>query len=67
MKTVMKYAAELGLRKSIGVIVAAALTAAAVSGWVKSTMFTTNAANADGPSQVGSTFGNGHYELPPLW
>jgi hypothetical protein len=57
MKTsVNRYAAAFGLRKSTGVIVAAMLAAAAVSGWA-----------VGGPSQVASIMGSGHYELPPLW
>jgi len=66
MKTVINYATKLGLRKSIGIITAVLVTAAAVGGCL-STAFTTKAANAEGPSRVGSISANAAYNLPPLW
>jgi hypothetical protein len=64
MKTpIMSYVAAFGRRRSI-VIMAAALTAAAVSGWARSTMLAPPVAEVETLLQLGS---GGHYELPPLW
>ena len=43
---------------------AVALTAAAVSGWARSTMLAPTVVEAETLLQLGS---GGHYELPPLW
>jgi hypothetical protein len=61
MKTSVKKYAAFGLRTSFGVIVAAALAAAAVSGWAKPTT------TVGGSAQAASKVGNGHYKLQPLW
>jgi hypothetical protein len=53
-----KYAAALGLRKTIVVIVAAVFVAAAATGWE------TMAKPGSSPEVV---VGGGHYTLQPAW
>jgi hypothetical protein len=62
----LKYLAAFGLRRSIGFIVAAVLTVAAVGGWASSTMSRTNAVKVE-PVAPPFTLGNGHYQQPVLW
>jgi len=62
----LRYLAAFGLRRSIGFIVAAVLTVAAVAGWANSTMSRTNAGKVE-PATPPFTLGNGHYQLPVLW
>ena len=52
--------------KTIIAIVAAALTAVAVTGWAKSMLSTTDNAKVTGSSGC-CTFGSGYYQSPPLW
>jgi hypothetical protein len=53
-----RYAAAVGLRKTLGILVAAALVAAAATGW---------SAKAGAPAQAAATTSSGHYKLQPLW
>lgn len=65
MKT-PRYLTAPGRRKSIVAIVAAVLTAVAVTGWAKSMLSTTDAARVTGASGC-CVFGSGYYSAPPLW
>ena len=60
---VINYVAAFGPRKSIGVIAAAALIAAAVSVWAHSAMLPKNAAEI---KPLEPTLGQGASELPTL-
>jgi len=60
-------APAFGSRKSIGIVVAAVIAAAAIGGWVSLSISKTSSAQAKHPSPLGSTVRDDRHEVPLLW